>query len=299
MATTDDYYEVLGVPPEASREDIQRAYRELARRYHPDVSADPAAEQRFKLIAAAYQVLSDPTSRARYDRGRLPGQRVPVRGGRWRGRGFPVGAGHLDMEDLLDEFFGGRAGRTRGFGWTGVPGADVEAEIEISVEDAYSGGRGQVTVDTPAGVRHCDVTVPAGTVDGQRIRLVGRGAAAPGAGPPGDLYLVVRLAPHPRYRVHGRDLVVELPVTPWEAVLGARLELDTPAGPVEIDLPAGSSSGRRLRLPGRGMPHPQGRPGDLYAEVKIVIPAQATAAERALFERLAKQSRFNPRAQGT
>jgi curved DNA-binding protein len=139
------------------------------------------------------------------------------------------------------------------------------------------------------------VTVPAGAVDGQRIRLAGMGAVAASVGPPGDLYLVVRLTPHPRYRVDGRDLTVELPVTPWEAVLGARVSVDTPSGPVQVDLPAGSSTGRRLGLPGHGMPQPHGAPGDLYAEVKIVVPVQPTDVERALFAQLAEQSRFDPR----
>jgi curved DNA-binding protein len=293
VATTDDYYRVLGVARDASREDIQRAYRRLARRHHPDVSPDPADEQHFRRIAEAYRVLSDPASRARYDRGRAaPGVRVN------RGRGPTTSFGHLDIEDLLGGFAGtGRPGpgHRTGFGWPAAAGADLEAEIEINVEDAYTGGRGQVTVNTAAGIRRCEVTVPAGAVDGQRIRLAGMGAVAPGAGPPGDLYLVVRLAPHPRYRVDGRDLTVELPVTPWEAVLGARVCVDTPSGPVQVDLPAGSSTGRRLRLRGHGMPQPHGTPGDLYAEVKIVVPARSTDVERALFAQLAEQSRFDPR----
>jgi curved DNA-binding protein len=278
VATADDFYEMLGVGRGASPAEVQRAYRRLARRYHPDVNTDPTAEQRFRAVTAAYEVLSDPVRRARYDRSRDP-VRIPTGRPRARAR---AGFGHLDIADLLGDTGPGR-------------GADLESEIEISVEDAYTGGRGEVAIHTAGGVRHCTVTIPAGTVDGQRIQLPGLGTAGLGWAPPGDLQLVVRLAPHPRYRVVGRDITVELPVTPWEAVLGARLSVDAPGGPVRIDLPAGSSTGRRLRVPGRGMPHPGGTPGDLYAEVKIMIPERPTGTERTLFEQLARESRFNPR----
>ncbi len=314
--TTGDYYQVLGVDRSAGQQDIQRAYRKLARRFHPDINKDPGAEERFKQINEAYEVLSDDTKRARYDRfgeqwrqvpedydGPMPGagpfgaagtgggRRVYVNTG---GGGFDdAGFAGVDFDDLLGGLFGGPGRGTR----VSAPGADTGAGIELSVEDAYAGGRRRVTLQTAAGPRSYEVSIPAGVVDGQRIRLAGQGAAGLGGGPRGDLYLSVRLAPHPRYRVDGRDITVELPVAPWEAVLGASVPVDTPGGPVQVQVPAGSSSGRRLRLRGRGMPNPRGEAGDLYAEVRIVVPAQLTAAERESWQRLAATSGFNPRAQ--
>ena len=316
--TTGDYYQVLGVDRSAGQQQIQHAYRKLARRFHPDINKDPGAEERFKQITEAYEVLSDPQKRSRYDRfgehwrqvpegyaGPMPGT-GPFGGGSSRrvhvntgGGGFgDAGFAGVDFEDLLGGLFGGRPGSTGGFGRGArgsAPGADTEAEIELSVEDAYSGGRRRITLPTAAGPRSYEVNLPAGVTDGQRIRLAGQGAAGVGGGPRGDLYLVVRLAPHPRYRVDGRDITVELPVAPWEAALGASVPVDTPAGPVQVQVPAGSSSGRRLRLRGRGMPQPTGAAGDLYAEVKIAVPAQPSPAERDLWQRLAAASRFDPR----
>jgi curved DNA-binding protein len=287
MPAARDFYEVLGVARDASPEEIQRAYRRQARRIHPDVNADPAAEERFKELTAAYEVLSDPVRRARYDRsgGPLRGQQVRVDTGGSR-------VGPVDIEELFAAAFDGWGGGLR---YGPAPTRAREAEIEISVEDAYAGVRGLVTV----GRHKFEVTIPPGMVDGERLRLTAAGGAptgSPGAhGRSADLVLVVRLAPHPRYRVEGRDLVVNLAVTPWEAALGARVPVRTPAGPVEIDLPAGSSSGRRLRIHGRGLPNPAGPAGDLYAEVGIVIPPSLTTAERKLFERLAATSTFDPR----
>ncbi|GAA3396872.1 DnaJ C-terminal domain-containing protein [Cryptosporangium minutisporangium] len=303
--TTSDYYEVLGVDRSASQEDIQRAYRKLARKYHPDVNSDPGAEDQFKRINEANEVLSDPGTRARYDRfspqfgddwRKVPenfdpgaagtpfgGQRVHFSTG---GDGFAAGG----FEDLLGGLFGGgRSGFFGGGGIGTVPGPDVEAELELSVEDAYSGGRRSLTMGTSSGVRTVDVNIPAGVVDGQRIRLAGQGGDGLGEGAPrGDLYLVVRLAPHSRYRVDGRDLTVELPVAPWEAVLGAKAAVVTPGGRVDVKVPAGSSSGRRLRLRGRGLPNPRGGAGDLYAEVRIVVPEHLTDAQRAAWQALAE-----------
>jgi curved DNA-binding protein len=271
MPATRDYYEVLGVARDASPEEIQRAYRRQARRLHPDVSTDPAAEEQFKELTAAYEVLSDPVRRARYDRsgGPLRGQRVRVDTGGQRDR-------PIDIEDLFAAAFDGWGGGLR---YGPAPAAAREIEIELSVEDAYRGVHGLVTV----GRHSFEVTIPPGAVHGERLRLAAR------------LVLVVRLAPHPRYRVDGRDLVVTLAVTPWEAALGARVPVQTPAGPVEVELPAGSSSGRRLRLDGRGLPNPAGPAGDLYAEIAVVLPPSLTPAERKLFERLAATSTFDPR----
>lgn len=324
MTEPRDYYEVLGVSRTASTEEIQRAYRTLARRYHPDLNKDPGAEDRFKEIGEAYEVLSDPTSRSRYDRfgaawrqvpedvaagpggpggpfgpgpyggpsaGRYgPGGRPGGPSGRVRAEtgGFPGG---VDVEDLLGGLFGGG-----GFGGAGpAPGADAEAELPLSVAEAYAGGRRRVSLQTSSGTRDFEVAIPAGVTDGQRIRLAGEGGTGLGGGPRGDLYLVVRLRPDPRYRVTGRDLSVDLPVSPWEAVLGAEVPLETPGGPTQVRVPPGSSSGRRLRLRGRGMPNPRGNPGDLYADLRVVVPADPDPEERELFERLAAASRFDPR----
>jgi curved DNA-binding protein len=176
-----------------------------------------------------------------------------------------------------------------------MAGADQEAELELTVEEAYRGGRRSVSLAGPDGQRSYEVTIPPGVVDGQRIRLAGQGGRGTGGAGPGDLYLVVRIAPHPRYRLDGRDLHVELRVSPWEAALGSTVPVDTPGGEAKVKVPAGSSSGRRLRLRGQGMPNPSGQTGDLYAEVRIMVPRSPGRRERELFEELAKVSDFNPR----
>jgi curved DNA-binding protein len=292
-----DPYEVLGVARTSGQEEIQRAYRALARRYHPDLNAEPGADARFREVTQAYEVLADPERRARYDRGARQhstagrsgrGQRVHVRTGASR----PSGAGgfrRTGAEEPFESFFvrGRPAARTRG--------RDREVEVEITVEEAYSAGRRRVTVGSGSGAQTFDVTIPAGVTDGDRIRVRGAGDRGTGGGPPGDLHLVVRLAPHPRYRVSGRDVTVDVPVTPWEAALGASIVVPTPAGSARVDLPAGSSSGRRLRLRGYGLPDPDGPPGDLYAEIRIVVPPSLGPAERELFARLAAESGFDPR----
>lgn len=274
-----DYYEVLGVGRDATAEDIQRAYRKLARKYHPDVDRSPGAEDRFKEINEAYHVLSDPERRRQYDSPARPGG------------GFTRTAEEFDFEDL----FGGMFARGRGRG-PGVfmPGADQEAELELTVEEAYRGGKRRLTLAGPAGQRSYDVDIPPGVVDGQRIRLAGQGGRGLGNAPAGDLYLVVRIAPDRRFRLMGKDIYVDLPVSAWEAALGGQVPVVTPTGQATAKLPPGSSSGRRLRLRGQGMPS-DGRPGDLYAEVKIMVPAKLSPRERELFEELAKVSDFDPR----
>jgi curved DNA-binding protein len=316
MAERRDFYEVLDVPKSASQDEIQRAYRKLARTYHPDVNSDPGAEDRFKEISEAYDVLSDPETRRRYDAFGPDFRQVPegVDPETWRrsragagatGAGQAQGAqaggfgsglggdlGGIDIEDLLGGLFGGRAGR----GWGPIPGADQEAELGLTVEEAYRGGRRSVTLEGPDGRRSFDVKIPAGVADGQRIRLAGQGGRGSEGAPNGDLYFVVRIAPHPRYRVDGRDLYVDLPLAPWEAALGTSVAVETPGGETKVKVPPGTSSGKRLRLRHRGLPHPRGRAGHLYAEVRIVVPDKLSDAERQLFEQLAAASTFDPRS---
>jgi len=316
-----DFYEVLGVGRDASADDIQSAYRKLARTYHPDVNKDPAAEDRFKEVSEAYDVLSDPELRRRYDAfghdfrqvpdGVDPQQWARARAGAGQSRagragsartrepdndwfssaGF-TGTGGIDFEELFGDLRGGR-----GRSWGPIPGADQEAELTLSIEEAFRGGRRSITLSGPDGSRNYDVTIPPGVTDGQRIRLAGQGGQGTGQAPPGDLYLVVRLAPHPRYRVEDRDLYVELQLSPWEAALGATVAVDTPGGEAKLRVPAGTSSGRRLRLKHRGLPNTRGAPGDLYAEVRIMVPATPSDDERRLFEELARVSTFDPRRQ--
>lgn len=304
-----DYYEALGVPRTASAEELQRAYRKLARQYHPDVNRDPGAEERFKEISEAYSVLSDPDTRGRYDRFGPDFRQIPEgyeayadapgagRGGSPFGggrvwvdsSGSGPGLGGIDFDDLFSGLFG-----ARGAGGP-IPGADQEAELELSVEEAYRGGRRRITLSGTGEPASFEVTIPAGVTDGQRVRLAGMGGQGSGDGAPGDLYLLVRIAPHPRYRVNGRDISVDLPLAPWEAALGASVPVPTPEGEAKVRVPAGSSTGRRLRLRGEGMPNPRGTPGDLYAVVKIMVPRELTPRERELFEALSGDSAFDPR----
>jgi curved DNA-binding protein len=317
-----DYYEALGVPRTADAAEIQRAFRTQARRYHPDVNSDPAAEERFKELNEAYSVLSDPKSRARYDRfgpdfRQIPedmDERVGAGGfagagaGRGRGpfggwsapRGGPqgwtepdFGSAGVSVEDLFGDLFGGRTGRGGG----PMPGADQEAELTLSLIDAFRGGHRRVVLGAGDGERAYDVRIPAGVTDGQRIRLAGEGGRGRG-GRAGDLYLRVRIAPDPRYRLVGRDIHTDLPVTPWEAALGATVPVTGPGGTTKVHVPPGTSTGRRLRLRGEGLPNARGAAGDLYAEVKVATPPSPTARERELFEELAAVSSFDPRRSG-
>jgi curved DNA-binding protein len=316
-----DFYEVLGVSRDADQSEIQRAYRKLARTLHPDVNKDPGAEERFKQLSEAYDVLSDPDQRKRYDAFGEDFRRVGADvdpeayrrsrahagagagGGRsagWGGGGpsggfrYSGSGDDVDLEDLLGGIFGGR-GRGRG-GWGPVSGSDHETEVEVSVEEAYRGTQRTLSISGPDGPRTLDVNIPAGVVDGQRIRLRGQGGEGSGGGEAGDLYLIVRIAPHPRYRLEGRDLHMLLPLAPWEAALGSSVDIDTPGGSATVNVPAGTSSHRRLRLKGRGLPNKRGKPGDLYAEAQIKVPRSPSVEERELFEQLGKVSTFDPRS---
>ena len=305
-----DYYEALGVSRDADAAEIRRAYRKLARQYHPDVNKEPGAEDRFKAISEAYEVLRDEEKRARYDR----------LGANWRNgqdvsgaRGFEeafrnadgfgdvrVDFGGGDFSDLFEGLFGRRrgAGGGRGSGGIGFDGltrrgGDHEAVLELTLEEAARGGKRRLSLDDG---RSLEVDIPPGVRDGQRIRLAGEGGSGAGGGPSGDLFLRIRLRPHPRFRVQGRDLYVDLAVSPWEAALGAEVPVPTLDGDARVKVPAGSSSGRRLRLRGQGLPGGgTGQVGDLYAVVTIHVPRRLTKKEREYFEGLASVSKFDPR----
>jgi curved DNA-binding protein len=301
-----DYYEALGVPRDASNEDIRRAYRQLAREYHPDVNKEPGAEDRFKEISEAYEVLRDPEKRERYDRlgsNWRAGQDVSSSPGfeeyfRDRDQGgyqdvrvdFGDGA---DFSELFEGLFGARGrggggggGRRRRGGFS-QRGGDREAVLELDLEEAARGGRRRLTLGDG---REYEVDIPPGVRDGQTIRLPGEGGQGVGGGPPGDLLLRVRLRPHPRFRFRGDDLEVDVPVAPWEAALGAQVEVPTLDGTAKVKVPSGSSCGRRLRLRGAGLGG-----SDLYAVVKIVVPKKLSKRERELFQQLADTSKFDPR----
>ena len=310
-----DYYRILGVAKDATRDDIKRAYRRLARKYHPDVSREADAETRFKEVNEAHEVLKDPDQRAAYDR----------LGGQWRGgqdftpppgwdtgfefrAGGPGGVGDAGFSDFFESLFGGRSpfghagGFNAGAAHASRKGEDHRARIRISLEDAFHGAQRTLQLQAPtldAQVRvsiepHAlNVRIPKGIQEGQQIRLAGQGGqGAAGAGR-GDLYLEVEFEPHPRFRAEGRDLHTELTITPWEAALGARVKSPTLGGPVEVKIPAGARGGQRLRLAGRGLPGKP--PGDQYLTLQIQTPPARTAAEKAFYQRMAEQFDFNPR----
>ncbi len=320
-----DYYEILGVPRSAGQEEIRKTYHKLARKFHPDINKSRDAESRFKEIAEAYEVLGDPEKRKKYDElgtNWRTGQDFQPPPG-WENvhfefRGRPESAGGFSIEDLggfsdfFESLFGGGfrpgagASFPRDFGiGQRRQGEDHDAAVTISLEDAYHGGRKSISLQTAEVDQHgrvsrqtrtYDVKIPAGIADGTRIRLAGQGGPGDGGGPAGDLYLRVNIAPHPVFRVKGRDLEVDLPVTPWEAALGAKVEAPTMEGTVMVKVPAGARTGDRLRMRGRGLPGGgNDAAGDLLAAIKIVNPPQPTAKERELFGEMARQSSFNPR----
>jgi curved DNA-binding protein len=309
-----DYYAVLGVPRTSSQEEIQRAYRKLARKFHPDVNKDAAATAKFKEINEANEVLKDPEKRAKYDKygeywkeaersgGMPPGGMPPG----WEGvsfdpegGGFSFGGGGEGFSSFFEMLFGmPPRGGARGGGRSPrvARGGDIEGVLTLGLADAAHGGRREVTFMDPSTgqPRTAEVRVPAGVTSGGRIRLPAQGTQGSGGAPAGDLYLRVDVAPDPRFRLDGRDLHVSLPVTPWDAALGGEARLPTLDGDVSVKIPRGSSSGRRIRLRGKGFPNPKGQPGDLYAEIRIVVPEEPTPEEEELFRKLAETSDFTP-----
>jgi curved DNA-binding protein len=301
-----DYYAILGVPRDASEEDIKKSYRKLARKYHPDVSKEPNAEARFKEMAEAYNTLKDPEKRAAYDQlgQQRPGEEFQPPP-EWSTR-FGDGAAMFDEMDLAD-LFAGLAGHRRGGGGPRPRrGQDYEVAVPITLEEAFRGTEVGLDLTTteldeqgrPRRVpRTIKARIPKGPVDGQVLRLTGQGGKGSNGGPDGDVYLHIALRPHRLYRPNGRDLYLDLPLTPWEAALGATVEVPTLAGTVNLKVPAGTRSGQQLRLSGRGLPKPEGGAGDQYAIVQLVNPPSPSDRERSLFKELADASSFNPRQQ--
>jgi curved DNA-binding protein len=317
-----DYYKILGVARDADKDAIKRAYRKLAHKHHPDVSKEPDAEERFKEVKEAYEVLSDPEKRAAYDQlgsGWRQGQSFEPPPG-WEadfdfgGAGGLGGMGAEEFSEFFENLFGGgfRAGpfggRSRGSAWGGggfaSHGEDQHARIEIALEEAYRGGHHRIQVSVPDRdaqgrvthhTRNLDVTIPAGIRDGQQIRLSGQGSAGLGGGPAGDLYLAVHIRPHPHFQLDGKDVYLNLPVTPWEAALGAKVRVPTLGGPVTLNIPAGAQSGQKLRLKGRGLPG--SHPGDQYVVLQIRVPKPETEEQSELYRQMAQKMAFNPRSQ--
>ena len=302
-----DYYGVMGVDRKAGAEEIKQAYRKLARKYHPDVSKEPGAEEKFKEVGEAYETLKDPEKRAAYDRlGRhSPGQdfRPPPDWEKQFGGG-PFSFDDLDLGDLFSHFSGGRRRGGPGGGKIRVPGEDYEVTAHISLEDAYRGAEVDLDLEVPEydeqgfprRVRRAfKARIPKGATDGQRLRLPGKGGKGLNGGRDGDLYLSIALHPHRLFRASGHDLYLDLPLAPWEAVLGTSVQVPTLAGSVQLKVPPGTRASQQLRLAGRGLPKPHAGEGDLFAIVQIAAPTAASERERALYKELAEASTFNPR----
>jgi curved DNA-binding protein len=325
-----DYYQILDVPRTATADEIKKAYRRLARKYHPDVSKEANAEAKFKEVQEAYEVLKDAEKRAAYDQlganwkqgeqFRPPpnwGSGFEFRGrpraGAGAGGGFRGGGFEQDphFSDFFSSLFGGGSpfGDTDGadFGAMGAranrAGRDTHARVDIDLEEAYSGSTRMLELQRPdvrpdgtvEMKKHTvRVQIPPGTTEGQRLRLTGQGEAAMGSGRAGDLYLEVHIRPHRLYQLDGRDVTLTLPIAPWEAALGATVPVPTPGGQVELRIPAGSQTGQKMRLRGRGLP---GNPaGDEYVVLKTVVPPASTPEAQELYERMKNELGFNPRA---
>jgi len=313
-----DYYQILGVAEDATAAEIKSAYRKLARKYHPDVSKEDDAENRFKEVSEAYEVLKDSQKRAEYDELRRYGAKSgysdfePPPGwqssAEFSGGGF-TGADGQAFSDFFESIFGGGRGNFRqsagagaGRGGFAMRGEDVHHRLPIFLEEAFNGCEKSISMRVPeAGSngqvvnrqRTLKVKVPAGVKDGQNIRLRGQGSPGMGSGPAGDLFLEIQIAPHPHFRLEGKDIYLNLPVSPSEAALGARVGVPTLAGEVTLTIPAGTRQGKKLRLKGKGLP---GKPaGDQYVIVEIAMPPEQTEKSRELFQALAEELPFNPR----
>lgn len=310
-----DYYQILGVSRDAPEEAIKKAYRRLARKYHPDVSKESGAEERFKEVSEAYEVLRDAEKRAAYDqlgRNWQAGQDFRPPPG-WQGsqRAHPGAGGFSsrDFSDFFESLFGGAGGHS-GFTGTGgmgggfaTSGQDQTVGLEISLEEAYHGGQRALQLQTPERdasgrvvnrTRTLNVKIPAGVTNGQKIRLASQGSAGRGGGRSGDLYLELSIKPHHLYKMRGRDITLELPLAPWEAALGCKVEAPTLGGSVTLNIPANAKNGQKLRLRGRGLPG--NPPGDQFAVLRIVNPLADTEDARELFQRMERELPFNPRA---
>ena len=313
-----DYYQMLGVPRTATADEIKKSYRRLARKFHPDVSKEANAEQKFKEVQEAYEVLKDPEKRAAYDQlgsEWKSGQQFrppPDWGSGFEFRGGPRGGGRgrasaqeqqfEDVEGFSDFFsslFGGRAGADGGVRYAA---RDHHARVDVDLEEAYAGGTRTLELKRPElkpdgtlelKTHTVRVTIPAGVIDGQLIRLAGQGEQSAGGGRPGDLYLEVHVRPHRLFQLDGRDVTLTLPVAPWEAALGATITVPTLGGAVDMHIPANSQSGQKLRLRGRGLPGQS--PGDQYIQLKVVLPPGNSAEARALYEQMKQKLAFDPR----
>jgi curved DNA-binding protein len=305
-----DYYKTLGVGRKATQDEIKRAYRKLARKYHPDVSKEADAEQKFKDLGEAYEVLKDPEKRVAYDQlgsnwNSQQGFRPPPDwGAGFEFHGAPGSTGRQhDFSDFFESLFGqarGPGGGSRGFH---RQGEDHHAKILVDLEDSYHGATRSISLQmpdvTPDGHvlsrrRTLKVRIPKGIRQGQQIRLGGQGAKGTGSGKAGDLFLEIEFNPHRFYRVEGADVYIELPVAPWEAALGATVKVPTPSGAIDLKIPANSKAGKKLRLKGRGIPAKT--PGDLYVVLQIALPPADDDKSRELYKRMQEEIRFNPRA---
>jgi curved DNA-binding protein len=315
-----DYYAVLGVTRSAGEADIKKAYRKLAHKYHPDVSKDPQGEEKFKALAEAYETLKDPEKRAAYDQlgvHKAGEEFTPSQ--EWRhgtGEGAGGGAGDgeaysfedLDLADLFAGLSPGARPGGRRAGAIRMPGQDFEVTTTITLEQAFTGAELSLQLalpeqDAQGFVRRVPqsvkVRIPKGAAEGQRLRIAGRGGKGYNGGRDGDLWLTVALQPHRLFRPSGHDLYLDLPLAPWEAVLGASVEVPTLEGRVTLKIPPGTQAGKQLRLAGKGLPRRAGSAGDLYALVQVQVPAAASEAELELYRQLAAQSKFNPRERFT
>ena len=308
-----DYYETLGLERTASQDEVKRAYRKMARKYHPDINKEANAEEKFKEAGEAYEVLKDPEKRAAYDQ----------LGANWQaGQDFQAppnwdagfefsGGGYTEADqtafsDFFSELFGDAAGSPQGFGHRQAfhaTGQDHHAKIVIDLKDAYEGAQRTISLQVPQldasghvtiKTRSIRVRIPKGIIEGQHIRLAGQGTPGRGKGQAGDLYLEVHFKPGPLFSVEDRDVYFDLPITPWEAALGGKVKSPTPVGVVDLNIPKNARSGQKLRLKGRGIPAK--KTGDLFAVLQIAVPPAVTDSDRALYEQMARKMDFNPRA---